>query len=159
MTANDCLSSRQVCCWSILSIRYTTHPSLLSSRLRLSKFKTGVLLKHFKYKNHYTTTPYRQPLTAEQTQDERVMDAFYIRELPHNQVLSPTANGWTDSRRGSYGCVLHTRSNAQGGCQRCKNSDKNMQDILPNWFIHNCKQWFWTIPPCLSMLVTSHETS
>lgn len=159
MTDNDCLSSRRVCCWSILSIRYTTHPSLLSSRLRLSKFKTVVLLKRFKYKNHHTTKSYKLPLTAEQAQNEGVMDAFYIRDSPHNHALSAIANGWTDSKRGSYGCVLHTRSNAQGGCQRCKNSDKNMQDILPNWFIHNCKQWFWTIPPYLSMLVTSHETS
>lgn len=158
MTDNDCLSSRRVCCWSILSIRYTTHPSLLSSRLRLSKFKTVVLLKRFKYKNHHTTKSYKLPLTAEQAQNEGVMDAFYIRDPPHNQVLSPTANGWTGSKQGSCGHKLHTRSNAQGGCQRCKNSNKNMQDILPNWFIHNCKQWFWTIPPYLSMLVTSHET-
>ena len=158
MTDNDCLSSRRVCCWSILSIRYTTHPSLLSSRLRLSKFKTGVLLNHFKYKIHYTTKSSKQPLTAEQTQDEGVVGDFYIRDSPHNHALLATANGWTDSKRGSYGHRLHTRSNAQGGCQRCKNSNKNMQDILPNWFIHNCKQWFWTIPPYLSTLVTSHET-
>lgn len=88
MTDNDCLSSRQVCCSSFLSIRYTTQPSLLSSRLRLSKFKTGVLLKRFKYKNHYTTTPYRQPLTAEQAQNEGVVGINYIQEVTPKVVAN-----------------------------------------------------------------------
>ena len=88
MTDNDCLSSRRVCCWSILSIRTTTHPSLLSSRLRLSKFKTGVLLERFMYANHHTTTPYRQPLTAEQTQREGVVDTNYIQEVTPKVVAN-----------------------------------------------------------------------
>lgn len=159
MTDNDCLSSRQVCCWSVLSMKTTTEPSLIATSQRWPKWKTSELWEHSTYKNHHRGKSYRQPLTAEQTQDEGVVGDFYILDSPHNHALSAIANGWTDSKQGSYGCILHTRSNAQGGCQRCKNSDKNMQDILPNWFIHNCKQWFWTIPPYLSMLVTSHETS
>lgn len=32
--------------------------------------------------------------------DERVVGAFHIQEPPQRQVLSPTANGRTDSKRG-----------------------------------------------------------
>lgn len=59
-----------------------------------------MLLKHFKYKIHHTTKSSKQPLTAEQAQNEGVMDAFYIRDPPHNHALSATANGRTDSKRG-----------------------------------------------------------
>lgn len=47
-----------------------------------------MLLKHFKYKNHHTTKSNRQPLTAEQAQNEGVMDAFYIQEVTPKVVAN-----------------------------------------------------------------------
>ena len=40
------------------------------------------------YEIHHTTTPCRQLLTAEQTQDEGVMDAFYIQEVTPKVVAN-----------------------------------------------------------------------
>lgn len=77
----------------MIEIDTTNQLSLISDRQRQSKFKTGVLLKRFKYKIHYTTKSSKQPLTAEQTQNEGVVGDFYIRELPHNHALSAIANG------------------------------------------------------------------
>ncbi len=40
------------------------------------------------YANHHTTTPYRQPLTAEQTQSEGVMGTDYIQEVTPKVVAN-----------------------------------------------------------------------
>ncbi len=40
------------------------------------------------YEIHHTTTPYRQLLTAEQTQNEGVMDASYIQEVTPKVVAN-----------------------------------------------------------------------
>lgn len=40
------------------------------------------------YENHHTTTPYRQPLTAEQTQSEGVVDTNYIQEVTPKVVAN-----------------------------------------------------------------------
>lgn len=40
------------------------------------------------YANHHTTTPYRQPLTAEQTQSEGVVDTNYIQEVTPKVVAN-----------------------------------------------------------------------
>ena len=40
------------------------------------------------YANHHTTTPYRQPLTAEQTQNEGVMGTDYIQEVTPKVVAN-----------------------------------------------------------------------
>ena len=43
---------------------------------------------HSTYENYHTTTPCRQPLTAEHAQNEGVMDAFYIQEVTPKVVAN-----------------------------------------------------------------------
>ena len=43
---------------------------------------------HPTYEDHHTTTPCRQPLTAEQTQNEGVMAAYYIQEVTPKVVAN-----------------------------------------------------------------------
>ena len=47
-----------------------------------------MLLKRFKYKIHNTTKSSKQSLTAEQTKNEGVMDAFYIQEVTPKVVAN-----------------------------------------------------------------------
>ena len=43
---------------------------------------------HSTYNNYHTTKSFKQPLTAEQTQNEGVMDAFYIQEVTPKVVAN-----------------------------------------------------------------------
>ena len=47
-----------------------------------------MLLKRFKYKSHYTTKSYRQPLTAEQAQNKGVVSTNYIQEVTPKVVAN-----------------------------------------------------------------------